>query len=436
MGLAMLLLGTAMKLAVGLVGSIVVLSLIPPFPNVGVSDKKIHSYKLNLLAENDRVKNCLDPLTTQSFTKGVEGPRAFTLNGNHLFVTDPQGLLKDVDLDTDQVTTITRLGRKCRGEYDAARCGLPMSVRVMSDDYLLVADAYLGTKGVNMTTGEVEIIVPATRMVEGKPSMYTYDVVYSARDNAIYMSVTSTKFPKKWDILIAFTPPSGRIMKYDLDTDSLTVVLDSLDTPQGIELSPNEDFLLIAEMNQRRLVRLWLHGPKAGTRDLLLENLPGITSIVPRKASAEEGGYYVSMSDAAVDPADIDSTLTVINLPLLVKGEVRFFYVASKLGAKIQSVAPNKYTGIMDQELATIDTYMTDLVATRGGVYHVTDLGEVDYGLIGSKTKKIYMAERRGNRLYMGIDKVGVASVDLAACLEGKQQKRVKDGGDPVAVGL
>lgn len=47
----------------------------------------------------------------------------------------------------------------------------------------------------------------------------------------------------------------GRLLSYDPDTGSVKVLLDGLYMPNGIVLSPGEDFLLLAETSIGRILR-------------------------------------------------------------------------------------------------------------------------------------------------------------------------------------
>ena len=48
-----------------------------------------------------------------------------------------------------------------------------------------------------------------------------------------------------YEILAA---PSGRVLKYDVASNSSKVIMDELSFANGIVLSPNEDFLLVTNL--------------------------------------------------------------------------------------------------------------------------------------------------------------------------------------------
>uniref|UniRef100_A0A4W5L7Z0 Strictosidine synthase conserved region domain-containing protein n=1 Tax=Hucho hucho TaxID=62062 RepID=A0A4W5L7Z0_9TELE len=45
--------------------------------------------------------------------------------------------------------------------------------------------------------------------------------------------------------------------------------------PNGIALSPDESFLLLAETSIGCVLRYWLKGPQAGTKEVIMSNMPG-----------------------------------------------------------------------------------------------------------------------------------------------------------------
>ena len=69
--------------------------------------------------------------------------------------------------------------------------------------------------------------------------------------------------------------PHGRLLRYDPATRQTTVLLRDLYFANGVALSRGEDFVLVNETYRYRTRRFWLKGPKAGTSDVFLDNLPG-----------------------------------------------------------------------------------------------------------------------------------------------------------------
>jgi len=134
-----------------------------------------------------------------------------------------------------------------------------------------VCDSYRGLLSVD-PAGQVSVLATEA---EGVPFRFT-DNLDVARDGTVYFSDASSRFGQPdymLDLLEA--RPHGRLLRYDPATRRTTVLLGDLYFANGVALSRNEDFVLVNETYRYRIRRLWLSGPKAGTSDVFLDNLPG-----------------------------------------------------------------------------------------------------------------------------------------------------------------
>jgi sugar lactone lactonase YvrE len=77
-------------------------------------------------------------------------------------------------------------------------------------------------------------------------------------------------------------------LRYIPSTKSVSVLLKDLYFANGVALSKNEDFLLVNETYRYRIKRYWLKGPKVGTSDIFIDNLPGF----PDGVSANRKGVF------------------------------------------------------------------------------------------------------------------------------------------------
>lgn len=79
---------------------------------------------------------------------------------------------------------------------------------------------------------------------------------------------------------------TGRLFKYDKSSKVVTVLLKGLSFANGVSLSIDRSFVLVAETTTCRILRLWLQGPKAGNVDIFAE-LPGFPDNVRRNSRGE-----------------------------------------------------------------------------------------------------------------------------------------------------
>lgn len=96
------------------------------------------------------------------------------------------------------------------------------------------------------------------------------------------------------DVLMrmAEAAPTGELLSYRPETGETRVLMRGLIWPDGVALSSDEDFVAVGEVSAYRISRYWLRGPKAGTQDVLAENLPGM---VDGLASDGAGRFYASI---------------------------------------------------------------------------------------------------------------------------------------------
>ncbi|KAJ9526807.1 hypothetical protein QJQ45_017455 [Haematococcus lacustris] len=85
---------------------------------------------------------------------------------------------------------------------------------------------------------------------------------------------------------------TGRVMAYFPNNGSIHVLAKGMWFSNGVALSADESFLLVAETNMFRLLKLWLKGPKAGMLELAVDRLPGFPDGVTR---SHDGGFWVAL---------------------------------------------------------------------------------------------------------------------------------------------
>lgn len=183
---------------------------------------------------------------------------------------------------------IVRILKDGRVETFAETGGRPMGLAFDSKGNLIVADAYKGLLSVD-AAGTITVL---TTGAEGVPFKFT-DHLDIASDGTIYFTDASFKYRLNeylFDLLES--RPNGRFLRYDPDSKITDVLLRNLYFSNGVALSQNEDFVLVNETYRYRIQRYWLKGPKAGTADIFLDNLPGFPDNV---TSNRKGNFWVAL---------------------------------------------------------------------------------------------------------------------------------------------
>ncbi|CAJ2671610.1 unnamed protein product [Trifolium pratense] len=169
-------------------------------------------------------------------------------------------------------------------------CGRPLGLKFdKKNGDLYIADAYLGLKVVGPEGGLATQVVTEA---EGQPFYFTNDMDISEDEDVIYFTDSSTVYHRRQFMLVLLSgDKTGRLMKYDKLTKEVKVLLSGLAFPNGVALSKDGSFLLVAETSTRKILRLWLHGPHAGQVDTFAV-LPGYPDNVRRNS---EGEFWVAL---------------------------------------------------------------------------------------------------------------------------------------------
>lgn len=168
--------------------------------------------------------------------------------------------------------------------------GRPLGLKVTNDGNLIVADALRGLLKVNSQSGALEVL---SSRADGLPFKFTDDLVI-ADDGNIYFTDASSKFGPAMharDDIIEHGG-HGRLLKYDPVTKKTSVLLDGLEFANGIALSQDQSFLVVAETGNYDIIRYWLSGTKAGEHEIFFDNLPGIPDGM---SSNGEGTFWVAL---------------------------------------------------------------------------------------------------------------------------------------------
>lgn len=149
--------------------------------------------------------------------------------------------------------------------------GRPLGLVFDRTGNLIVTDAIKGLLSIG-PGGEIKVLATeADGMKFG--CLNDLDV---AADGTIYFTEASHKYPmSEFSKDIIEHQPNGRLMAFDPQTQQLRTLLKGLYFANGVAVSPDQSFVLVAETGKYRVQRLWLKDPKEGMVDTFIDNLPG-----------------------------------------------------------------------------------------------------------------------------------------------------------------
>lgn len=169
------------------------------------------------------------------------------------------------------------------------RCGRPLGLRFdRKTGNLYIADAYYGLLVVGPQGG---IATSLSTHAGETPILFANDLDIH-ENGSIFFTDTSKKYNRVNHFFILLEGEStGRLLRYDHPTGTTHVVLEGLAFPNGVQLSPDQSFLLYTETTNCRVMKYWLKGPKSGSVELV-RNLPGFPDNVRVNA---RGQFWIAI---------------------------------------------------------------------------------------------------------------------------------------------
>lgn len=146
--------------------------------------------------------------------------------------------------------------------------GRPLGMVFDGAGNLIVADAIKGLLSIG-PTGEIKVIATEA---DGVRFGCLNDLDIGA-DGTIYFTEASHKYPmSEFTSDVLEHQPNGRLMALDPQTLKPRTLLRGIYFANGVAVSPDQKFVLVAETGKYRIRRYWL---KEGTDDTFIDNLPG-----------------------------------------------------------------------------------------------------------------------------------------------------------------
>ncbi|BAX96206.1 strictosidine synthase [Mycobacteroides stephanolepidis] len=175
--------------------------------------------------------------------------------------------------------------------------GRPLGLEWSHDGRLLVCDPFRGLLAVDITSGTLSTLV---HEVDGVPMRFCSNAA-AAPDGTIYFTDSSQRFGFEHNMADVLEHScTGRLLRLS-PNGIVEVLLDGLAFANGLALAADKSYLVVAETFEYRLTRYWLAGPRAGSAEPLIDNLPGIPDNL---SIGSDGLFWVALSiprNAALD---------------------------------------------------------------------------------------------------------------------------------------
>lgn len=175
-----------------------------------------------------------------------------------------------------------------RAEVFAQTGGRPLGMHFDAAENLWVCDSKRGLLKISPEGG---VQTMATEL-NGQRFQFANDLDISL-DGQVYFTDASDKYGidrYKFDILEH--RPRGRFFRYTPEGQKLELIADSLYFANGVALSGDDNYALIAETSQYQVRKIWLKGPQKGKTEVILSNLPGYPDGISRGSN---GVYWLTL---------------------------------------------------------------------------------------------------------------------------------------------
>ena len=148
--------------------------------------------------------------------------------------------------------------------------GRPLGLVFDREGNLLVTDALKGLLSINKA-GEVKVLAAEA---DGVKFGCLNDLDVGA-DGTIYFTEASNKFPMSQHINdLLEHQPNGRLLAFDPRLGKARTLFTGIHFANGVAVSPDQSFVLVAETGKYRVLRFWLDA-KSAQPDVFIDNLPG-----------------------------------------------------------------------------------------------------------------------------------------------------------------
>ncbi|GMI99845.1 hypothetical protein like AT3G57030 [Hibiscus trionum] len=164
------------------------------------------------------------------------------------------------------VTSPNRDKKVCDGTTNPdlePTCGRPLGLKFNQKTCdLYIADAYFGLLVVGPNGGKAQQLATSA---EGIPFKLTNALDIDTDTGTVYFTDSSNTFQRRHIFLSVLTfDRTGRLLKYDPRTNNVTVMYKGLAFPNGVALSKDNSFLLVAESIKMRILKFELEDESKG----------------------------------------------------------------------------------------------------------------------------------------------------------------------------
>ena len=222
------------------------------------------------------------------------------------------------------------------GPADQANCGRHLGIRFDSKGkFMYSLDAYTGIYKTDLKTKVVSrIFDEKTRGIDRRIVFLDDFVTDEAANggNIHYITDSSANWPVDYcGPIVLLKDTTGRLLKFDEETQTVEVLMESLTFPNGIELSDDKQSVIFNELGKRMTWRHYIKGAKKGKSEVICDNLPGYPDNLRRSARKDRETYWIAFYEAS-NPEKPNHLVSFLEKnPRIVEFTSRLFFNVGKM---------------------------------------------------------------------------------------------------------
>ena len=197
-----------------------------------------------------------------------------------------------------------------RREVYAHVGGRPLGMAFDKDGCLVVCIAGMGLYRIDRQRKVHKLTAETNRSafsIIDDSRMRLADDLDIAPDGKIYFSEATIRYGfEEWVVDALEGRGNGRIIRYDPAAESTRTILRNLLFANGMCVAHDSHSVLFAETWGCRVSRYWLDGPKAGTTEIVIPDLPGYPDNINR---GSHGTYWVALAGTRTPSYDLAMTM-------------------------------------------------------------------------------------------------------------------------------
>lgn len=235
----------------------------------------------SVYAENDRLKD-IEAIALDR----IEGPEDVILDRNdHLYTVNRNGwIIRFLAPGYERREEFARIG------------GRPLGLAFDRSENLIVCVAGMGVYGVKPDCSVFKVTDETNRTwhrPKDDSRLWLADDLDIAPDGKIYFSDATTRYDLSDWALDGFEGRgNGRLICHDPASGRTRTVLKNLAFPNGVCVAHDGRSVLWVSTWLCKIYRYWIAGAKAGTLEVLVDNLPGYPDNINR---ASDGNYWLAL---------------------------------------------------------------------------------------------------------------------------------------------